>query len=186
MALTALGIRPSWLALGLLLVLGTPASAEFPPGTGATAERWGTEQAAGDGADPARPVAVVGSASRDTLRVYRDKAGDAQLGLRLRAGMERLWQDACPTVQVDSDPPRAPLLAAGGCTVQARGARIALGSLRGGGPGAVLLRRLMHGTEVTLRFRLQGLGYREARFTLLGSRQALAAAIGAGAITPSD
>ena len=40
------------------------------------------------------------------------------------------------------------------------------------------LLELMNGTSLTLRYHLGGLGYREAEFSLRGSKQALNAALG--------
>jgi hypothetical protein len=143
------------------------------------AERWTVEQDRVDTGGESRPVAIVSAATGDTLRVFADQRNGVALSVRLRDGFERIDESQCPTLLVDDHPPMAPQRANDGCTTTARVVTVPLGRIVDGNVRSPLLARLIAGTELVWRVRLQSLGYRELRFTLRGSKQALVAVLGA-------
>jgi hypothetical protein len=163
-----------------IILLGAAMVATALPTFSQQSGRWTTERAALNSAGDAKPVAVVHSTTGDSLRVFKDAKGVVHLSLRLRRGLERLAQDACPTFQVDRDPPSAISAQDVRCTTDTGGARVAIGQVDGGSIDSSMLQRLMNGTAIVARFRLKTLGYRKASFTLSGSKQALFNMIGPG------
>ncbi|NKC16824.1 MAG: hypothetical protein GKR94_32920 [Gammaproteobacteria bacterium] len=145
-------------------------------------DRWITERAALNSSGHVEAVAVVAAVNGDALRVYQDARGTLHLSLRLRNGLERLSTSLCPTVQVDDD---APITQIPGqlCATDPRGARLTLGEIEDGTIKSPLLLRLMNGTTITARFKLNAWGYRSSVFTLTGSKQALFNVIGPDVIT---
>ena len=159
----------AWLLLPLLTFTGDLIAAE----------RWTVERDRVDGGDESRPVATVSATTGDTLRVFADQSGRVSLSVRLRNGFERIDKSQCPTLLVDDHPPMAPQRANGGCVTTARVVTVPLGQFVDGTIRSELLARLISGTVLVWRVRLQKLGYRELRFTLRGSKQALVEVLGA-------
>lgn len=142
------------------------------------ATRWGVERSAEDGVGEQHPIAIVLSPDGDELRVHRSKDDRIGLSLRLRKGFERFDSGACPTVQIDADNAVAAASESGACEVADRVATMPLGRIAEDVIRSSVLARLMEGTRLVWRVRLDGLGYREITFTLRGSMQALVDVMG--------
>lgn len=124
--------------------------------------------------------AFVRNATGAALTVYRDREDRVIATLTLGRGFDEFREDACPSFVVDQEPPVNLAREAPACTVNGAQARFHFGRVDGGSLISPLVLQLMNGRELTLRYPLKERGYRESRFLLRGSKQALSEALGPG------
>ena len=130
--------------------------------------------------DGGTQVASVRSDAGDALRVFVDPEAIVRVEFTAGTPLGALHPGSCPSYAVDDGPPQAARLGTERCRVEGRSAIFALGVVSGDAIASDALLDLMNGSELTVRYRLDGLGYHEARLSLRGSKQAVNAAIGQG------
>jgi hypothetical protein len=143
----------------------------------AAAAQWEAEPDPGrDG----RLQAMVSNPEGDRLTVVRRDDDQVVGTFTLGRGFDRLREGSCPSFAVDEAPPVALGRAASPCATEGDQASFTLGRVDEDTLVSPLVLQLMNGRELTLRYPLQARGYRETRFVLRGSKQALSDALGAG------
>ncbi len=124
------------------------------------------------------PIARVSNDGGDRLSVFLDAESTLRAQFEVSDQLVTLDTATCPTYLVDDGTPQAVRFGADRCMVAGSTAIFALGAVNGDAIASGTLLELMNGTSLTLRYHLGGLGYREAEFSLRGSKQALNAALG--------
>lgn len=127
--------------------------------------------------DPTK-LAIVEDGSGNSLRVYRDKNGTLWAIFALKEGFDTLADHGCPTYQVDSYPSTNIPGNDARCLLESKRAHFTLGDIDSDQVRSAALTRLMEGSSIALRYRLQPVGYGQTTFTLRGSRQALESILG--------
>ena len=141
------------------------------------ATEWRLESSVEAPPGASQHIAVVSSESADHLRVFQDRFNTVYLSIRLRPGFERLDTTQCPSIEVlGANAMRA--ASAKACQIDAGGARLRLGQISDNRVRSRTLDALMRGHSIVLRMRLRDFGYRDATFTLKGSKQALTQMLG--------
>ena len=123
-------------------------------------------------------VALVENKRGDILRVYRDDDSVVRGIFTLAEGFDTLLEGACPTYRVDREPAAVVSRGDDACGMDARSARFVLGEVEGNRVHSDALLELIDGTAIVFRYHLNGVGYRESRFSLRRSKQALNTSIG--------
>lgn len=136
------------------------------------------EEPPGEDSEPLN-MAVVVNRDGDSIRIYKDE-NDIVRGL-FSLGDESLYleQNSCPTVRVDQLPPH-PLVHLGRpCEVEnPHYVRFTLGVINDNEVQATMLWQLIRGGEFRVWYQLKDRGYRESRFSLRRSREALEGTLG--------
>lgn len=151
------------------LLLGPPAL---------QAQWQAVDVADGNGAAP--PLAVVGNPAGDRFEVRREDDDTITGHLVLREGFETFHPDHCPTLVVDMSPAVALATHNGPCLIDGHRAGFVFGTIAGERIPSTQLVRLMDGQQVVFRFHVDGRGYRETRFPLRNSKNALTELLGTG------
>lgn len=125
-------------------------------------------------------IARVASPTGEILDIYRDSEGVMRGIFSLGDDNRQLEEQSCPTVRVDSQPPRALRESDGPCRVESSKSHFVLGVINDGVVASTLLTQLMNGSKILAWYHVKDRGYREAEFSLRGSMQALMEAMGAG------
>jgi len=123
-------------------------------------------------------MALTQTADGHRLEVFRGEQGAVYGDLVLPPGLQRFSETLCPTFQVDKRRPKSLDEDREGCQLDGQRARFPLGTVEEARIVSPILVQLMYGSTVVFRYQLQHVGYAEATFSLQGSRQALAEAIG--------
>ena len=123
-------------------------------------------------------IARVSNNDGDQLSVFLDADSMLRAQFEISDRLTTLDTSTCPTYLVDGGTPRVVRFGEERCMVAGSIAIFALGAVNGDAIASGTLLELMNGTSLTLRYHLGGIGYRETRFSLRGSKQALNAAIG--------
>lgn len=152
-------MRP--LALALVLV-SLPLRAEW-------------ELLAPDGAraDPGAKIAEVAGSDGARLALRRAEDGGLRLRLELGPGLLGLREDVCPSYRIDRQPAFSRAPGQPGCAAVAGGSELPL--------DAATLEALRRGAGLEVTVALRDAGYRAFNFSLQGSGQAIAAALGEAA-----
>jgi hypothetical protein len=153
-----------WLCLGLL--------------SSATLADWSVLEVPGAPDGPATKIALTESADGHRLEVFLGEQGAVYAYLVLPPGLQRFSEALCPTFQVDKRRSKSLHAYREGCDLDVQRARFPLGTVEEARIASPILAQLMYGDTVVFRYQLQHVGYAEATFSLQGSKQALAEAIG--------
>jgi len=152
-------------ALALWALLGAPAAAQ-----------WTTTEAQDAGGE--RSVALARNGDGAEIRIRLDADSRVLASFRLPPGLMRLDPRGCPTFQIDERTPEDLSRERHACTVDGARAQLVLARAEDGSLDSLTLLELMNGSELTVRYRLAHAGYRAARFSLRGSKQALTTTLG--------
>lgn len=123
-------------------------------------------------------IARVRNDAGQTLELYRDGVGAIRARFTLSAGLTSLAQGQCPTLQVDRWAPMNRSANDAACLTTNRWAEYVIGHVVEQKVQSERLVQIMNGTALTFRFRLDGGDYRDAEFSLAGSKRSLSAAVG--------
>lgn len=159
----------SWGLATVLLAVSTLAHAQ-----------WQTVTGSPPGAREDVQIARVSNRSGDTLSVFVDADDTVRAQFDVADVLTPLDPQTCPTYLVDDGAPKAARFGPDRCLVAGGRAIFALGVVALDAIASDALLNLMNGTVVTIRYHTDGVGYRDAQFSLRGSKQALNAAIGSG------
>ena len=139
--------------------------------------QWHTEQVTVEEEGVQVNTATVANESGYRFRVYRSGDSLVRGQFTIPEGFERLSPDTCPTWQVDK---RFLISTAAGaeCRMGNWHADFVIGAIDGSRVLSTELERVMKGTRLTFRYRIEGAGYRETSFGLRGSRRRIQAILG--------
>ena len=155
------------LAVGFLLCCFTPSQA------------WENSSRDGEADVVGLPIAYETNSRGDRSEVFRDSDDKVNLRITLAAGFIQFAASNCPTIQVDERVPVHHSPAGENCAVGAQEVTISLGDIVDNLIISLPLHRLMNGSQVAARFVTSSGEYREAKFSLRNSKQAIQAALGA-------
>ena len=161
-----IALRAAW--LGTCLHLVAPVSLAD----------WEVLEVPKENGGAARNVAVSENETRHRLEVLMDNEGTVLASFLLPPGLARFPDGYCPTFQVDTRRPLNLATWPSGCQILGRRVQFALGTVKDKQVTSPVLIQLMNGIVAVVRYRLEYAGYGEAAFSLQGSKQALAGAIG--------
>ena len=139
--------------------------------------QWHTEQITVGEEGAQVNTATVANESGYRFRVYRSGDSLVRGQFTIPEGFERLSPDTCPTWQVDK---RFLISTAAGaeCRMGNWHADFVIGAIDGNRILSTELDRVMKGTRLMFRYRVEGAGYRETSFSLRGSRRRIQAILG--------
>ena len=123
-------------------------------------------------------TARIRNATGQTLEFYRDAVGAIRARFTLGDGLTKLEQGQCPTLQVDRWASMNRSINDAPCLATNRWAEYVIGYVVEKKVQSGRLLQIMNGNLLTFRFRLNGGDYRDAQFSLAGSKRSLSAAIG--------
>ncbi len=98
--------------------------------------------------------------------------------LELPPQFKHYAKDGCPTIEIDAHPPVALESGDQQCIVEPRRAWFTLGVVKEEQIPSIQLFRLMNGSSLLFRVRLNNMGYTQTTFSLEKSKQAVNAALG--------
>jgi hypothetical protein len=140
--------------------------------------KWETDP---PGEDPAaQQKATVATTKNETghrLEVYLDE-NVVLARFSLAHGFDRFKEGTCPTFQVDEKPPVNQSIDKKSCDTDGKQATFTLGYLRDKQIISPVLKHLMRGRNITYRYFLENVGYREITFSLTGSKRVIGKALG--------
>jgi len=105
---------------------------------------------------------------------------------RLPPGLSSLDSDGCPTFKVDDLTPDPLHIPAGRCHSDGAEATLEVARIVEGKLESEIMLQLLNGEALAVIHRIQGAGYRTARFSLKGSKSALLAALPQGTAIAAD
>jgi hypothetical protein len=122
-------------------------------------------------------IAYVTNDEGYTLEIYLD-ADMVRGRFLLDEGLTILYEDSCPTYQIDNNMANNTSLDGTRCVQNRRWADYNFGEIENNSVTSSVLRALMDGNSITFRFRLKDGDYRWTNFTLLGSTRTISEVIG--------
>ncbi len=132
-----------------------------------------------DGAPPLT-MALVSNLKGDSLRIYRDENDIVRGIFALGDESVEFEQGSCPTVRVDQLPPHALVHLGGPCELEnPHHVLFTLGVINEGQVQSTILWQLINGGGFRVWYQLKDRGYREAKFSLRRSMNALVGTLGA-------
>lgn len=108
----------------------------------------------------------------------RDEDDEIKLNVSLAPGFIQYAPNSCPTLQIDSRTPVHHNEIGEDCAVETHTVSISLGDIIDNQIISLPLHRLMNGSQLAVRFVTSSGEYREAKFSLRNSKQAIKASIG--------
>ena len=125
-------------------------------------------------------MALVANQDGNSIRIFKDENDIIRGIFTLGDGSESLEEGSCPTVRVDQLPPH-PLLHLGGpCELDnPRHVRFTLGVINEGQVQSTMLWQLINGGGFRVWYQIKDRGYRETKFSLRRSMNALVGTLGA-------
>ena len=142
------------------------------------AAEWNVSTHQDENVDKITSVAYTLNESGYTLEIYRDSVNAIRNRFTMTKGLLRLSDKTCPTYQIDRGPPKNRSINDAPCISSNQWAEYIMGYVNNDVIASSLLMALMNGVTITYRFRLASGDYREAKFSLLGSKRALTTALG--------
>ncbi|MGR8950567.1 MAG: hypothetical protein ACU84Q_21190 [Gammaproteobacteria bacterium] len=139
---------------------------------------WQSKPRQSEQAPPDFPVAYEINARGDSAKVIRGMDNKISLHVTLAPGFIQFAPNNCPTLQIDTRLPVHHTEVGDYCSVKTLAAVIELGRVQDSGVISLPLYRLMNGTQLSVRFVTSSGEYRELKFTLRNSKQAIKAALG--------
>jgi len=137
--------------------------------------QWRVTQDTPAGVDNRIDVAIIANDSGHQLRLYNDEAQNVRGIFTIRDGFDTIDPAVCPTYSVDEREPKRVTFEGEHCHILPRQTEFTLGK-----SGLVAnrdLRRIMNGSNIVFRYRMQRGNYRETTFTLRGSKYAVTTAM---------
>ena len=132
------------------------------------------------------PIAYESNARGDRAEVNRNEDDEIKLKVLLAAGFIQYSPNSCPTLQIDSRTPVHHNEIGKDCAVETHTVSISLGDIIDNQIISLPLHRLMNGSQLAVRFVTSSGEYRESKFSLRNSKQAITASIGTDVeVTPS-
>ena len=132
----------------------------------------------GEGAEPLT-MALVVNQNGDSIRIYKDENEIVRGIFALGDESAEFEQGACPTVRVDQLPPHALVHLGGPCELEnPRHVRFTLGVINDDQVQSTILWQLINGGGFRVWYQIREGGYREARFSLRRSMNALVGTLG--------
>ena len=125
------------------------------------------------------PIAFETNSRGDLGEVFRDSDDKIHLRITLAAGFIQFAASNCPTIQIDQRTPVHHSPVGENCVVGPQEVTISLGDIVDKLIISLPLHRLMNGSQLAARFVTASGEYREAKFSLRNSKQAIQAAVGA-------
>ena len=122
--------------------------------------------------------AVITGKTGHRLHIFRDGRDQVFGEFELREGLLSLSSDGCPTYKVDGGKPIATSSEKARCETDGRRSRFRFGQIAGQQVRSAKLLEIMNGSRMELIYRLKGLGYDSAKFSLSGSKQAINEVLG--------
>lgn len=151
-----------------LLILLILLSAALPPAHAA----WDTD-ATGE-----RTVAAITNEHGQRLEVFVDERNVIALRITLGQGFEAFAAATCPTFQIDDRIPMHHFVPGPECVVAGKTATFPLGEIVDQGIRSLIVHRLLNGNAVTFRYTVSNGQYRQAKFSLSRSKQAVRKLLG--------
>jgi len=148
----------------------------FSPST--FAAEWNVSTHQDENVEKVTSVAYTLNESGYTLEIYRDSVNAIRSRFTMTKGLLSLSDKTCPTYQIDRGPPKNRSINDAPCISSNQWAEYIMGYVNNDVIASSLLMALMNGVTITYRFRLASGDYREAKFSLLGSKRAMTAALG--------
>ena len=156
----------TWLMFGLALSCSQPVIA------------WQSKLRSSDDTAVNLPIAFEKNNRGDLSEIVRDGSGKVSLRITLAQGFIQFAADNCPTLQIDERLPVHHQTAGEHCRVDTQTVEINLGDINNDLIISLPLHRLMNGSQLAVRFVTSAGEYREAKFSLGNSKQAIQAALG--------
>lgn len=122
--------------------------------------------------------ALVLSEHSAELRIWLDEEHAVHMQFKLAPGLVGIAPHECVTIQVDTLAMQDLSAATHECSSAGQSAQLLLTRAQNGQINSPMLRALMNGRGVTLRYRLSHAGYGSEQFSLKRSKQALSDALG--------
>lgn len=127
-----------------------------------------------------REVASVNGEHGQRLELFVDARDTIFLRLTLGQGFETFAAASCPTFQIDERKPMHHFNPGPNCTVSSKNVTFSLGEIVDRGIRSLVVHRLLNGNAVTFRYTVSNGQYREAKFSLSRSKQAVRKLLGYG------
>ncbi len=124
------------------------------------------------------PIAFETNARGDRSEVTRNEDDEVNLSIILAPGFIQYAPNNCPTLQIDTRTPVHHKAIGEDCTLETHAVSINLGDIVDNRIISLPLHRLMNGSQLAVRFVTSSGEYREAKFSLRNSKQAITASIG--------
>jgi len=124
------------------------------------------------------PVAAAANKTGQRAEIFLGDQQIIYLRLELGAGFETFAESNCPTFQIDDRKPMHHFEVGTRCKIAAKRATFLLGQIDNVEVESLILHRIMNGNKVTFRYTVNNGQYRQAAFSLRGSKQALKSALG--------
>ncbi len=162
--------------VALAAVLAAPAAILAQNGT---SEWQSVVEPPSEGAEPLT-MALVSNQNGDTIRIYKDQ-NEIVRGIFSLGDQSLAFEDgSCPTVRVDRLPPH-PLVHLGGpCELEnPHHVRFTLGVINQDQVQSTMLWQLINGGGFRVWYQVKDKGYRETKFSLRRSMNALVSTLGA-------
>ncbi len=160
-----------------LAVAVTASAATF--GQNGNSEWQSVIEPPGEDAEPLT-MALVNNRNGDAIRIYRDENGIIRGIFSLGDDSVEFEQGSCPTVRVDQLPPH-PLVHLGGpCELESpHHVRFTLGVINEDQVQSTILWQLINGGGFRIWYQIKEGGYKETKFSLRRSMNALVGTLGA-------
>jgi len=148
----------------------------------ATQAQWDVVNQRLAGSQAETVTARIHNSTGQTLELYRDGVGAIRARFTLNEGLTELEQGQCPTMQVDRWASMNRSVNDAACLATKQWVEYVVGYVVDRKVQSARLLQIMNGSLLTFRFRLNGGDYRDAEFSLAGSKRSLSAAIGADVV----
>lgn len=125
-----------------------------------------------------RAVASIDGEHGQRLELFVDAQDAIYLRLTLGQGFETFAAASCPTFQIDERQPMHHFDPGPDCTIASKSATFSLGEIVDRGIRSLVVHRLLNGNAVTFRYTVSNGQYREAKFSLSRSKQAMRKLLG--------
>ncbi|MGR9092329.1 MAG: hypothetical protein ACU85U_17300 [Gammaproteobacteria bacterium] len=125
-----------------------------------------------------RAVASVSNEHGQHLDLFVDERNAIFLRITLGQGFEAFAAASCPTFQIDERKPMHHFVPGPNCTVASKNVTFSLGEIVDRGIRSLVVHRLLNGNAVTFRYTVSNGQYRQARFSLSRSKQAMRKLLG--------
>ncbi len=141
--------------------------------------QWAVVNQRLEGTQAEAVTARIKNSSGQTLEFYRDGVGALRARFTLGGGLAGFDKGHCPTLQVDRWAPTNRSANDAACLATSQWVEYVIAYIVEQKAQSAPLVQIMNGSMLTFRYRLAGGDYRDAAFSLAGSKRSLTAAIGA-------
>jgi len=148
----------------------------------AVSAQWAVVNQRMEGTQSEAVTARIQNSTGQTLELYRDGGGAIRARFTVGDGLAILEKGHCPTMQVDRWASMNRSVNDAACLATNQWAEYVVGYVVDRQVQSARLLQIMNGSLLTFRFRLDGGDYRDAEFSLAGSKRSLSAAIGADVV----